>query len=224
MGDHKGVTTMGPALESGDLVTPGQEVDPMAVGPGDPQGSKPTRGPVEDQEIAALWKLGAKKSGRDGPIRFGQEVSRILELGNGQGIETWTEGWGAGRWRERGLLLSRELETLGKGESMGGRHLDCEMGVGGWGVSVQGERINNNDSGEDSLLDFPQVTIQRTNGRPPDFSDDRRRGAARTAKVVPRVLASLRLYRRPIETETRDISPISRNRALHEATGRGDQA
>lgn len=69
MGDHKGVTTMGPALESGDLVTPGQEVDPMAVGPGDPQGSKPTRGPVEDQEIAALWKLGAKKSDRNGPIR-----------------------------------------------------------------------------------------------------------------------------------------------------------
>ncbi len=78
-------------------------------------------------------------------------MSRILELGNGQGIETWTEDWGAGRRRERGLLLSRELEALGKGEPMArGGHLDCEMGVGGWGASVQDERINNNDSKEDS--------------------------------------------------------------------------
>ena len=150
MGDHKGMATMGPALESGDPVSPGQEVDPPTVGPGHPQGSKPARGPAEDQEIAALWKLGAKKPGRDGPNRVGQEVPGILELGNGQGVEAWAEGWGVGRRRERGLLLSRELETLGKGESMGGRHLDCAMGVGGWGVSVQGERINNNDSGEDS--------------------------------------------------------------------------
>ena len=67
-----------------------------------------------------------------------------------------------GRWRERGLLLSRELEALGKGETMARGHLDCEAGVGGWGVSVQDERINNNDSGEDSLLYFTLVTIQRT--------------------------------------------------------------
>lgn len=111
MGDHKGATALGPALESGDLVTPGQGVDPVTVGPGDPQGSKLARGPAEDQEIAALWKLGAEKLGRDGPIRGGkeEEIPGILELGNSQGIRTWSEG---ARRRELGLLLPREAEAL----------------------------------------------------------------------------------------------------------------
>lgn len=64
-----------------------------------------------------------------------------------------------GRRRKRGLLLSRELEALGKGETMGGGHLDCEMGVGGWGVSVQDERINNNDSGEVSFIPLVESCV-----------------------------------------------------------------
>lgn len=156
MGDHKGMATMGPALESGDPVSPGQEVDPPTVGPGHPQGSKPARGPAEDQEIAALWKLGAKKLGRDGPNRVGQEVPGILELGNGQGIEAWTQSWGVGRRGERGLLLSRELEALRKGEAMArGGHLDCERNGGGGARAQTGgrfSRINNKEEVEISFI------------------------------------------------------------------------
>ena len=126
MGDGKSPAVGGPALESGDLATPAQEVDPVAVGPGDPQGDKVSRGPAEDQEIAALWKLGAEKLGRDWGA-LGQEGSGVLELGNGQRTWAGAEGRGDGEFR---FVLARALEALGEGEARGG-HLKCEDRRGG---------------------------------------------------------------------------------------------
>lgn len=127
MGDYKGPTVGGPAFESGDGSTPsGHEVDPMAVGPGDGQGSKVTRGPLEDQEIAALWKLGPEKLDRNGGA-LGQQRAGILELGNGQGVWTRAEGRGDGGGEFR-LLAPRALETLGEGESSQ-RHFECELWI-----------------------------------------------------------------------------------------------
>lgn len=130
MGDYKGPTVGGPAFESGDGSTPsGHEVDPMAVGPGDGQGSKVTRGPLEDQEIAALWKLGPEKLDR-GRCPFGQERLGVLELGNRQGVWAGAEGRRDGDG-EFGLLAARALEALGEGESRrdNQRHLGLIFGL-----------------------------------------------------------------------------------------------
>lgn len=128
MGDDEGAVALGPGLEEGDSVGAGQEADPVAVGPGDVEGSKVARGPLEDQEIAALWKLGLEKLGRGGGA-LGQQRPGVLELGDGQGIRAGAEDGGSG---ELGLLApTRALEPLRKGESRGDsqRHLGLLFGL-----------------------------------------------------------------------------------------------